>query len=333
MSNREVRKQLRGAIQRYGAEWLNERDAWLGNLSGVVETGTAGLLYARLANGDTVTVHNTAGVPSTFDLHVRIGENRHQRRIWQIIRVAEDYDTPASAGQIAHHHTQHEFPGSDTVWINRKQLTYFTALVSDGPNYIVTIYGGVTLTPNGIAVLDHQTVDLSSYAPVIGALYINIEVDDDLAVTVHAGDNFGSIVAADPSYVPVPAAGKYILAYILLYQGQTELADSDIVIPMPLNTLPRTLNNGIVLPYAAKTSTYAITETDYSVHCTTGTFTVTLPTAVGKSGQLFNIKNTGTGLITVDTTSSQLIDASLTITLAQYESVTVQSTNANWIIL
>ena len=90
---------------------------------------------------------------------------------------------------------------------------------------------------------------------------------------------------------------------------------------------------GVILPYAAKTGTYAITAADYSIDCTTGTFTVTLPTAVGKTGQVFNVKNSGTGSITVDTTSSQLIDAGLTIILNPYESITVQSTGTKWIIL
>lgn len=85
--------------------------------------------------------------------------------------------------------------------------------------------------------------------------------------------------------------------------------------------------------YAAKTTTYGITTTDHVINCTTGTFTVTLPTAVGVSGQEYIIKNTGTGVITVATTSSQTIDGVTTATInVQYESLSVISDGANWIV-
>ena len=87
--------------------------------------------------------------------------------------------------------------------------------------------------------------------------------------------------------------------------------------------------------YAAVTGTYTVLSTDYAINCTSGTFTVTLLTAVGRSSQIFNIKNSGTGVITIATTSAQTIDgqASGTITLNQYEAITVQSNGANWLIL
>lgn len=89
------------------------------------------------------------------------------------------------------------------------------------------------------------------------------------------------------------------------------------------------------VPYVAKTSTYGIANTDEIINCTSGTFTVTLPTAVGLTGKKFVIKNTGTGTITIATTSAQTIDgqSSGAITLAtQYAAITVVSNGANWII-
>lgn len=83
----------------------------------------------------------------------------------------------------------------------------------------------------------------------------------------------------------------------------------------------------------AITNTYAILTTDLAVNATSGTFTATLPTAVGLTGRVFQIKNSGTGTVTVATTSSQTIDGAATVDLAQYENLTVQSNNANWIIL
>ena len=85
--------------------------------------------------------------------------------------------------------------------------------------------------------------------------------------------------------------------------------------------------------YAAKTTTYAAAKTDHIINCTSGTFNVTLPTAVSDTGREFIIKNSGAGTITVDTTSSQTIDGGSSVALAQYESVTVISDGANWIVV
>lgn len=82
-------------------------------------------------------------------------------------------------------------------------------------------------------------------------------------------------------------------------------------------------------------TTYTTTVYDQSIECTSGTFTLTLMTAVNNPGRIFTIKNSGSGVITIATTSSQTIDgnASGTLTLAQYETLQVQSNGSNWVIL
>ena len=86
-------------------------------------------------------------------------------------------------------------------------------------------------------------------------------------------------------------------------------------------------------PYRAITALTTLDNTDYTIDCTANSFTVTLPTAVGITGRIYNIKNSGTGTIVVNTTSSQTIDGALTQTLSRYDAITVQSTNAGWIII
>jgi hypothetical protein len=87
-------------------------------------------------------------------------------------------------------------------------------------------------------------------------------------------------------------------------------------------------------PYAAKTAAYTTLTTDYCIDCTANTFTVTLNSAATVPGQEVVIKNSGTGVITVATTSSQLIDASTTYPLStQYKYVHVKSTGTKWIII
>lgn len=89
--------------------------------------------------------------------------------------------------------------------------------------------------------------------------------------------------------------------------------------------------------YVAKTSTYTATVLDGTIECTSGTFTVTLPTAVGISGRVYTIVNSGAGTITVDTTSSQtFVNVTATPTSLSMATVgyrTVQSNGANWMLI
>jgi hypothetical protein len=90
----------------------------------------------------------------------------------------------------------------------------------------------------------------------------------------------------------------------------------------------------LMRPYTAQTGTYGIATTDDIVDCTSGTFTATLPTAVGVKGKQYTIKNSGTGVITVATTSAQTIDGASTQTIGtQYAAITVISDGANWKIV
>jgi hypothetical protein len=93
------------------------------------------------------------------------------------------------------------------------------------------------------------------------------------------------------------------------------------------------LNGVICTGYIAKSANFTATSLTSTIDCT-NTITITLPTAVGASGRFHTIKNSGTGVITIATTSSQTIDGAATQSLAtQWSRITVQSTGANWIII
>lgn len=84
-----------------------------------------------------------------------------------------------------------------------------------------------------------------------------------------------------------------------------------------------------------KTANYTMLITDDLVICTSGTFTITLPTAVGKGGRRLTVKNTGTGVITMASTSSQTIDTASagSTQLFQFDCLDFESDNANWVIV
>lgn len=85
-----------------------------------------------------------------------------------------------------------------------------------------------------------------------------------------------------------------------------------------------------------KTANYTLSATaDEMIICTTNSFDVTFPTAVGFI-RSFTVKNMGSGkTITLKTTSSQTIDtnASGTLTLLYKDSITVRSDGSNWVII
>jgi hypothetical protein len=108
-----------------------------------------------------------------------------------------------------------------------------------------------------------------------------------------------------------------------------------------LSTIQSLIDGGLggmltgVVVYAEKTENYTLTTKDRTINCTSGSFTLTLPTAVGDTGRTFTIKNSGPGTITIVSSDGvQLIDDNpVRIMSIQRESITLQSTGTGWIII
>jgi hypothetical protein len=121
----------------------------------------------------------------------------------------------------------------------------------------------------------------------------------------------------------------------LSFNAATIIAPSGslgVGIAIPTSTLH--VNGSLTLSYIAKTADYTLGASDYLVNCTANSFNITLPTAVGITGRVYKIKNSGAGTITILTTSSQTIDgqASAYWTITTKNSMELMSDGANWII-
>jgi len=113
---------------------------------------------------------------------------------------------------------------------------------------------------------------------------------------------------------------------------QFELPSTDWNLTSNIATTGNIQGAGLALNYRNVTSSVTVGLYDHTVNCT-GTLTVTLPTAVGNTGRVYVIKNTGNGLVTVATTSAQTIDGILTQLLNKWEALQVQSDGTNYIII
>ncbi len=86
------------------------------------------------------------------------------------------------------------------------------------------------------------------------------------------------------------------------------------------------------------TTSTTLGPTHYTVlaNAVLSTITVTLPTAVGITGRIYNIKKIDitTNTVIIATTLSQLIDGSTTRAIyTPYETINVQSDGSNWHII
>lgn len=96
-------------------------------------------------------------------------------------------------------------------------------------------------------------------------------------------------------------------------------------------------SSAVPFAVAAKTSAFTATDDDgmLLVDASSGAVTITLPTAVGRTGQTYEVKrtNAGANAVTVDGAGTETIDGALTASLAtQYATVRVVSDGANWMI-
>lgn len=92
------------------------------------------------------------------------------------------------------------------------------------------------------------------------------------------------------------------------------------------------------LAVATKTTSYTATNSDAVILCDASAagITVTLPTAVGRLGRVYNIKkiDSSSFTVTVDGDGSETIDDGTTAILTvQYESITIISDGTEWWIL
>lgn len=80
-------------------------------------------------------------------------------------------------------------------------------------------------------------------------------------------------------------------------------------------------------------ASYTLLEDDYQIEITGGDVTITVPTAVDAQGKQYSIKNSGTGVVTVNPDGTEKIDNESTQELTEGDNLVMTSNGTNWIII
>lgn len=195
----------------------------------------------------------------------------------------------------------------------------------------ITASAGVTIDGIDISATLNQTV-LTTSSPTFAAL------------TTTAGATIGTtlgVTGATTLTGALNANGAVdIAAGLTIGSGNVSLVDGTGKITAISATYFASLDgsNLTSLRNAGYTSTtqavtYTALTTD-GVILASGTITVNLYAVAGNAGRVLQIKNTGSGTVTVDANGAETIDGATTFALdVQYFSITLYCTGAEWVII
>lgn len=135
-----------------------------------------------------------------------------------------------------------------------------------------------------------------------------------------------SIISASANITDLPLQSPLVYTSQIAVNGNEKITIQQLIDLLSIGT---TIKTSVV----SISTAYTVLVSDSTINCASGTFTVTLPTAVGNTGLMFNIKNSGTGIITIDGNGTETIDNELTQTITQWDNINLQSNGSNWIII
>lgn len=241
--------------------------------------------------------------------------------------------TALTTGLATKANSSHTHPQSD-----------ISNLVSDLAGKQNTLVSGTTIkTINSISLLGSGDIAISG-----GGTYTDEQAQDAVG-TILTDTSTVDLTYNDAANT---ISASVIQSALTLAQSQVTNLTSDLAAKQPNITLTTTGTSGAatfigatlnipqysgggaagisrsVTSLATNTTLSAAASTDYVIFAT-GTITLTLPTAVGNTNR-YSIENIGTGVVTVNTTSSQTINGETSQLLYQYDAADFISNNTNW---
>lgn len=190
-------------------------DRFTGIIIGASST-RPGYTQVQMTNGQVIEVYNPS-VPNTAGYRVSIEMVEGVMTIKSYRQVYSD----AISAVTPEHHTSHEYPNNDTVWVWKDQ--FLPLLVYPTSGFTVTIYGGVLYANATWGKLENQTLDLTASIPTGAARWVLIQTDSLGVITTVAGSTVASKTLLTVANLPAVTTGNLPLCAVKLYDGQTQL--------------------------------------------------------------------------------------------------------------
>ena len=223
---------------------------------------------------------------------------------------------------------------SNLTGIESGSGTGLTATITVGENVIsgdllyLNTDGKYWKADNGNELSASTELRLANATILADAVGASIIQDQYITTGLTSGSNYW-VGTAGTFTDTQPTADGSIVRYVGTAIGTTILDFNPDGLYVEISSNPSTVQSVALRSFTGNTT---LLSTDYTANVLSAA-TITLPTAVGIAGRIYNIKNSSTGTVTVATFGGQTIDGGTLTLTTQYQSVTVQSDGTNWIII
>jgi SPP1 gp7 family putative phage head morphogenesis protein len=330
---------------------ISSKAVW-GNITGDITTQADLIAYinSQAGGGNKIDINGNNSAITYFNFTPTTAPTYQRGRVWfdSSTDALSIYDahsgTSIQVGKElvldARNNTAATILNGSTVYISGATGQHPTIALAKADNIATCQVIGVAtqdILVNGIGKVtvsgDVSDIDTSAFVDGV-QVYLSATTAGQLTTTPPASPNF------------VVAVG--VISYsnnnhgILSVRPQPVIANNDVLDSLQYaapsqNAVKNYVNNTfvknrVISSVAVNTNAGSVASTDY-IYLASGTTAITLPTAVSNLNR-YTIKNVGNNTVTINTTSSQTIDGSLTASLpVKYTSIDLISNGSNWNII
>lgn len=199
--------------------------ALVGDGNGVIEVpGSPGSWYVRPVGSELVIPVYRGNAPRLNNYPVWVGQDIYNRRWVRIlgsnVEGGGGGNSAGDGGDLEPH--SHYLTDGNMTYISSRQIVELLLSVTAGMT--VQISGGFAVVGGQPVYVVTQTLDLSSYVPVAGALWAIIRADDAGTLSVQEGETADSYADLNYNNLPAVEAGYKELWAVKLYEGQTAIS-------------------------------------------------------------------------------------------------------------
>lgn len=177
------------------------------------------IVNVRDLNGGLHRVLNQH-VPVRIGLLVKVGYEATTPDREQILSPWDVYKD-LSVLQVIEH--THDTGDDNTDFVRGERILPFLVTPNEDAAFSVDIYPGVDRINDVVIFSGFTTIDLSSYVPAAGALFVNIYQDDTGAFSVVAGTAVDTPELLSGTDVPQEPIGTVTRSWIRLFSGQENI--------------------------------------------------------------------------------------------------------------